>query len=296
MTVEVGLSVFSGLAGNTVPYLDAVAGPFGSLWFPDHLQSNEEGVMEGWSLLAFHLARHPDKVCGHQVLCNEFRPPALVAKMAASTQVLSGGRLVLGIGAGWHGDEAAAYGMDFGSAPRRIARLGEGIELIRALWSGAPVTHRGEHYAVDGARCQPAPDPIPPVMVGGSGERYLLAVVASHADWWNHIYRDPAEFGHKLGVLRSHCERIGRDPDEIVPVLGTQVLIGESEDDVLRLMDDREVRSVDRNGIAGTPEQVTEKLLAGVDAGAGKLIVGFADSPRTDGTELFIRDVLPALT
>lgn len=295
MSVPVGLSVFSGLSEATTPYLDAVNQPFDSLWFPDHLQSNSVGVMEGWTLLAFHLARYPDKTCGHQVLCNEFRHPAVLAKMAASAQVLSEGRVVLGLGAGWHRDEAVAYGLDFGRTPERVARMSEAIEIIRLLWKGDPVVYDGEHYRVDGAECVPAPAVAPPVMVGGSGERLVLGAVAAHADMWNHIYRDVDEFSHKLGVLHTHCQRIGRNPDEITPVLGSHVLIAENERELERLRQADHVRSVDTNGLAGTPEQVTAALLAGIEAGAGQVIVGFADSPRTEGTELFAREVLPAL-
>lgn len=295
MSLSVGLSVWSGLGEVTVPYLDAVAAPYDSLWFPDHLQTNEVGVMEGWTMLSYCLARFPDKVCGHQVLCNEFRPPSVLAKMAASAQVMSGGRVVLGIGAGWHRDEAVAYGLDFPSTPERVARMAESISLIRRLWTGQPVTFQGEYYQLDGAECLPAPDVAPPVMVGGSGEKYLLAAVAEHADRWNFIFQDVAEFTRKLGVLRRHCERVGRDPAAIEPVLGTQVLVAENAADLARLRADESVRSVTRNGIAGTVDQVADVLGRGLAEGAEGIIVGFADSPRADGAELFARDVLPVL-
>lgn len=295
MTGFVGLSVWSGLGAATMPYVDAVAGPYDSLWFPDHLQTNDVGVMEGWTMLAFALARYPDKVCGHQVLCNEFRPPSVLAKMAASAQVISAGRFILGIGAGWHREEAEAYGLEFPSTPQRVARLSEAITVTRQLWSGEPVTFAGDHYRLTGAECRPVPVPPPPVMIGGSGERLVLAAVATHADLWNHIFRDVAEFRHKLGVLHGHCERLGRDPADITPVLGTQLLIGESERDLARLAADDRVRSVSANGLAGTVEQVTDTLGEAIAAGARSVIVGFADSPRPDGAELFAREVLPAL-
>ncbi len=296
MSVGVGLSVYSGLGAATVGYLDAVAAPFDSLWFPDHLQSNPEGVMEGWTLFTHSLARYPDKVCGHQVLCNEFRHPAHLAKMAATAQVLSGGRVVLGIGAGWLRSEAEAYGLDFPTTPARVARLREAVTLVRQLWTGEPVTIEGDHYRVREAVCTPSPHPPPPVMIGGSGERHVLAAVADHADWWNHIYRDLEEFSHKRRVLRAHCEAGGRDPEEILSVIGTQVLIADRESELDRMRAHGAVRAVDRNGLAGTPEQIGEALGAAVDRGAGMVIVGFADSPRPEGTELFAREVLPGLT
>lgn len=105
MSVPVGLNVWSRLMEDTFPYLDQTASPFDSLWFPDHVQYDGHKVAEGWSLLAYALARYPDKLCGHEVLCNSFRNPAHLAKMVATAQALSGGRVILGIGAGWNEEE-----------------------------------------------------------------------------------------------------------------------------------------------------------------------------------------------
>ena len=290
--IPVGLSVYSGLGADTFRYIDRVGDPFESLWFPDHLQSNAEGVMEGWSLLVFGLARYPSKLCGHQVLNNEFRDPAILAKMVATVQVLSEGRFVLGLGAGWHRAEAVSYGMEFPNAETRVDRMIEAIDLMRALWTGGPVSFAGQHYRVAGAEVRPPPSPIPPVMIGGSGERHALRGVAARADWWNHIFTDLGEFTRKRSVLDEHCERFDRDPSEIVSVLATQVLIAESEAELERLRDRDDVRSIDRNGIAGTPDQVLERIMDGINAGARRIIVGFADSPRTDGAVLFAESVL----
>lgn len=115
MSIPIGLNVWSRLVDSMFPYIDQVAQPFDSLWFPDHVQFGANTVGEGWSLLMFALARYPDKVCGHEVMCNSFRNPAHLAKMSATAQVLSGGRFVLGIGAGWHEEEYRAYGWPFPS-------------------------------------------------------------------------------------------------------------------------------------------------------------------------------------
>src|SRR3989449_5824498 len=113
---------------------------------------------------AWTLARYPDKLCGHEVLCNSFRNPAHLAKMAATLQALSGGRLVLGIGAGWNEEEYRAYGWPFPPARVRIAQLAEAIELIRTMWTQAPAHYKGEHYRIEGAYCEPRPQPGPPIM------------------------------------------------------------------------------------------------------------------------------------
>jgi alkanesulfonate monooxygenase SsuD/methylene tetrahydromethanopterin reductase-like flavin-dependent oxidoreductase (luciferase family) len=132
-------------------------------------------------------------------------------------------------------------------------------------------------------------------MVGGAGERYLLRVVAEHADWWNYIYLDTASYAQKQAVLKAHCREVGRDYETIVQVLASQIVIGESEEEVRRLLARPDVRSVESNGFAGTPEQITERLLAGIAQGAKRINVSFADSPRPDGTLLFSERVLPHL-
>ncbi|BCX02439.1 MAG: LLM class F420-dependent oxidoreductase [Candidatus Roseilinea sp.] len=294
MSTPIGLNVWSRLVEDTFPYLDRVAAPFDSLWFPDHVQYGSHKVAEGWTLLAFALARYPDKLCGHEVLCNSFRNPAHLAKMAATAQAISRGRFVLGIGAGWNEEEYLAYGWPFPPAHVRIAQLAEAIQLIRALWTDAPANYTGEHYRITGAHCEPRPTPLPPIMIGGAGEKHLLRVVAQHADWWNYPYTDLATYAHKQNVLQAHCRAAGRDYDEIVQVVRVGVLVAESEAAVRHLQAQPFVRQLD-GGLAGTPEQVAERLLAIIKQGADRITVHFADSPRIEGTCLFAEAVMPLL-
>ncbi|MEX1018031.1 MAG: LLM class flavin-dependent oxidoreductase [Litorilinea sp.] len=296
MSVPVGLNIFSGLVSRTTPYLDAVAAPFESIWYPDHVQYGGKPVGEGWTLMVYGLARYTDKICGHQVLCNSFRNPAHLAKMAATAQAMSGGRFVLGIGAGWNEEEYHAYGWPFPRPRVRIEEMVEAIQICRAMWQGGPTDFQGKHYTLAGAYCEPAPDPAPPVMIGGAGEKYLLRAVAEHADWWNYIYQTPAAYAHKQAILQEHCQTVGRDYDEIVQVMASQILVAPTEAALAKLQNDPDVRPVTANGIAGTPDQVTAQLLAAVEQGARRINVSFADSPRTDGTLLFIEEVLPHLT
>jgi alkanesulfonate monooxygenase SsuD/methylene tetrahydromethanopterin reductase-like flavin-dependent oxidoreductase (luciferase family) len=294
MPTPVGLNVWSRLVADTFPYLDRTAAGFESLWFPDHVQYEGHKVAEGWSLLAFALGRYPDKLCGHEVLCNSFRNPALLAKMVATTQALSGGRVVLGIGAGWNEEEYRAYGWPFPNTRTRIAQMAEAIELIRAMWTEAPASYQGQHYQIAGAYCEPRPDPLPPIMIGGAGEKYLLRAVAQHADWWNYVFTDAETYTHKQAVLQEHCRAVGRDYDAIAQVVRVGVLIAETEQDVWRLREEPYVRPLE-SGAIGTPEQVTEMLLGIVAQGADRLTVHFVDAPRTEGTELFAATVLPHL-
>lgn len=295
MAIPVGLNVWSRLVEHTFPYLDRTAAPFDSLWLPDHVQYDGHPVAEGWTLFCWALARYPDKRCGHEVLCNSFRNPAHLAKMVATAQALSGGRAILGIGAGWNEEEYRAYGWPYPPARVRIAQLDEAIEVIRRMWRGDPVEHRGEHYAISGARCEPPPRPSPPIMVGGSGERYLLRVVARHADWWNYVFRGAEAYRHKQDVLKQHCRDVGRDYDEIQQVVRVGILIAETEREIDRLKSDAAIRPLSDMQLVGTPAQVTEVLLDVIARGAHRLTVNFGDVPRPEGTWLFAATVLPHL-
>lgn len=293
--LPVGLNVWSRLVARTFPYLDQTAAPFDALWFPDHVQYNGHPVAEGWTLLAWALARYPDKLAGHEVLCNSFRNPAHLAKMMATAQALSGGRAVLGIGAGWNREEYLAYGWPFPPAPVRIAQLGEAIALIRAMWAGAPAVVQGEHYRIEGAYCEPRPAPVPPVMVGGGGEKHLLRVVAQHADWWNWTYQGRAEYSRKQEVLKAHCRAVGRDYEAIQQVIRVGILIAETEAEVAAMKARADIRPLGDMQLVGTPDQITEALLEVVRQGAHQLTVNFADVPRPEGTRLFAEVVLPRL-
>lgn len=295
MTTSIGISIWSGLVAHTFPYLDQIVAPFDSIWLPDHVQYDDANVAEGWTLLTWALARYPDKICGHQVLCNSFRNPAHLAKMGATAHHLSGGRFVLGIGAGWNEGEYISYNWPFPKPSVRTAQLAESIQIIRAMWTASPANFDGAHYQIHDAYCEPQPRPLPPVMVGGAGEKFTLRVVAEHADWWNFIFQDVETYRHKQSVLKEHCLNVGRTYEEIEQALAVHLLLGESEAEVRRLQETEGVRSVSVNGFAGTPAQVTERLLAGLDQGASRLILGFADSPRVDGTQMFVEEVLPHL-
>jgi alkanesulfonate monooxygenase SsuD/methylene tetrahydromethanopterin reductase-like flavin-dependent oxidoreductase (luciferase family) len=215
--------------------------------------------------------------------------------MAATLQTVSAGKVVLGIGAGWNEEEYVAYGWPYPSARVRIAQLAEAIQIIKAMWSESPATFVGQYYQVSNAYCEPRPDPAPPIMIGGAGEKYLLRVVAQYADWWNYVYKGRDTYAHKQAVLQSHCREVGRDYDEIVQVIHLGILVAESEKEVQRLQASPDVRSVGENDVAGTPQQVTEALLEAVDQGAQRITVHFCDAPRLEGTQLFAAEVMPHL-
>ena len=163
---------------------ELIKGHFDSFWFVDHLQAGDAALLEGWTALTYFAGLHPEFMFGHAVLCQSFRNPALLAKMGATAQFLSGGRFILGIGAGWKEEEYTAYGYDFPPAGTRVEELAEALQIIRAMWRDERVTVQGKHYRVVDASCEPRPQPIPPVMVGAFKPR-MLRVAARYADWWN---------------------------------------------------------------------------------------------------------------
>ena len=193
----------------------------GSLWLYDHLYG--PGVpnipsLEAWTLATALLSRTERLRVGHMVLCNQFRHPAVLAKMATTLDQISDGRLELGIGSGSIEDEHLRTGLPWGSFRERSERLGETLEILTQAFANQIVDFEGSHYAVRDMPIVPGPvqRPRPPIVVGGVGEKYTLPLVARFADVWNVPTYALGELEHKVTVLRSICAEIGRDPAEIV--------------------------------------------------------------------------------
>jgi alkanesulfonate monooxygenase SsuD/methylene tetrahydromethanopterin reductase-like flavin-dependent oxidoreductase (luciferase family) len=265
---------------------------FGSIWFADHFMFDDADVNEAWTLLTYAAALAPELQVGHLVICNSYRPPALVAKMGASLQALTQGRFVLGYGAGWHKPEFEAYGYNFPSAATRIAMMEEGLEVIRAMWRDAPATFHGRFYHVENARCEPRPETMPPVMVGGDGEQLTLRAVARHADWWNIFSRTAEVAAHKLDVLREHCAAEGRDFATIRKTWSGAIVIDRDHQAALKragaALED------EQPPIAGDPAAVREQIGALAELGFDLFQLSFPLFPDTSDMELFIAEVLPA--
>lgn len=175
-----------------------------------------EATFECWSMMAHMAATTSRARIGQMVTCNEYRTPAYLAKIAATVDVMSGGRLDLGLGCGWYGEEFDAYGYDYGTIGRRLRRLEESLILLKRLWQEDRVDYEGKHYKAVDTICEPKPlqSPHPPIWIGGRGEKILLRLVAEHANVWN--YNGPQrEFPHYLEVLKRHCSDVGRDFDTI---------------------------------------------------------------------------------
>ena len=272
--------------------LDVAADGFTSFWIPDHLQFSTKYRLECWSVLTWIAARYPQTKVGTIVLANSFRQPALLAKMAATVQTLSNGRLILGYGAGWHAEEYEAYGYPYPSPGVRVDMMEEGIKVIQKLWTEAPANFEGTYYRLRDAYCEPRPDPLPTLMIGGGGEQRTLRLVARYADWWNDVARPLPVLERKLRVLREHCVAEGRDYDSIRKTYMVRVYIDRSHSRALEMAGD--AFGGEAAAIAGDPVAVREQfeVLAGMGIDLFQVLLpGF---PQTDDMRLFIDEVVSA--
>lgn len=275
--------------------LEQIQDSFDSAWVADHLvpwadwEEDTTDLLECMATICYLAAAFPTLQFGNIVLCQSYRNPALLAKMASTLQTLSGGRFILGIGAGWKEDEYRAYDYEFPKASVRIAQLDEAVQIIRALWIDAPATFQGKYYSVRDAYCEPKPEPHPPILIGGGGEKLTLRVVAKYADWWNMPGTPPDVYAHKLTVLQGHCQAVGRNFDDIVKTWDGGIAIAETEEDARQLAD----ASPFGIPIVGTPDTVADALRVYTDMNVEHFMLRFADFPNTAGIELFAREVIP---
>ncbi len=278
--------------------LGRVQGKFDSAWVADHFipwarfQPDDTDTLECFTTMAYLAGAFPELDFGSIVLCQSYRNPALLAKMGASLQILSGGRFILGIGAGWKEDEYRAYNYEFPKPSVRIGQLDETVRIIRKMWAEAPASFEGKYYRIENAYCEPRPEPAPPIMIGGGGEKLTLRVVAQQADWWNFPGGSPENYARKLAALRSHCEAVGRDYDDIVKTwAGEAITIAETEAEAQRIAERNPFHGP--AAMVGTPPQVADQLRRFTEMGVEHVILRFADFPNTTGVTLFAEEVIP---
>lgn len=279
-------------------YLDVLHGHFETAWVGDHFfpwmdtVDQRTDTIEAWTTLTYCMAKYPLLKGGTIVLSQAYRSPALLAKMAANLQWLSGGRFILGIGAGWKENEYRAYGYNYPSTGERLAQLDEAVQVIRAMWTQAAPAFQGKYYTIQDAFCSPLPAPPPPLMIGGHGRKKTLRLVAKYADWLNFNNCPVDEYRELLGVLDEHCRAVGRNPAEIVKTYASDCLaIAPKRTEVDRLLADSPFREFSL--LAGTPDESAAKIRAFADLGVQHFILRFPDFPKTGCAEYFIQEVLP---
>jgi len=296
--------------------LHADAGPWESVWVYDHFhttpQPSAEATHEAWALMAGLAAVTTRVRLGQMCTCMAYRPPMYLAKVAATADHISGGRIEMGIGGGWYEHEWRAYGYGFPRAGERLKMLDEGVRIMRMAWRDGVATLHGEHYDVDGAICQPLPrqEGGIPLWIAGGGEKVTLKIAARYANYTN-FDGTPEGFARKSELLRGHCETVGRDFGEITRSANYNVIIGRDEAEVAErrrryvdrvrpyLSDDQiaaQLRGFDGMPAVGTPEQVIENLSALRDAGMTYGILYFPEAAYDrSGIDLFASEVIPAL-
>lgn len=295
---------------------------FDSVWVSDHLfldwskyggPDDVQGSLECWTTLSALSAVTKRVRIGSLTLCNDLRNPGLLAKMAASLDLLSDGRLDIGIGAGWYEPEFRAAGLKFDPPRVRIGRLGESVEILGRLLAGEELTFKGDHYTIDGALCRPGPrqHPRPPIWIGGKGD-LLLETAARVADGWNFSWiGDPGFYRERAAAADAACERTGRDPQDLRRSVGAFVVAGRDDRDVRRRFD----RLVERTpsgvltavsfeefrtrGVVGTIAEVVDVLGRLIEVGVEEVVACTGALPfqvaDEDDVALLGTDIAPAL-
>jgi len=303
--------VMSGLAQR------ADAGPWESLWVYDHFHTtpvpSEEATHEAWTLMAAFAASTSRIRLGQMCTCMGYRNPAYLAKVAATIDIVSGGRVEMGIGGGWYQHEWEAYGYGFPEVPQRLAMLREGVDIMRQAWTTGTATLDGTHYQVDGAIVRPLPlqEGGIPMWVAGGGEKVTLKIAAQYAQYTN-FSGTLEDIDRRSAALRGHCDALGRDFDSITRSSNFNTIIGATEQEARERLEAFKARLLPHLGEAGVErieheytsspafgsvEQVVERLAERQAHGITYAIHYFPEAAYDlSGVELFEREVIPALS
>ena len=287
---------------------------FDSAWVYDHFHTvpepTQEVTYEAWTLMAALAATTENIRLGQMCTCNTYRPPSYLAKVASNIDVISGGRLEMGIGAGWYEHEHDGYGYEFKSPGGRLGMLREGVEIMKAMWTEDVVDYEGEYYTLKGAINQPKglQKPHIPFWIAGGGEKVTLNIAARYAQYTNFGGDDLEVFKGKSHILEGHCRDVGTDFDAITRSANFNILCADTEEGVAAKKSwyrEHLEKSVSPKGAdrflrmyepsSGTPEQIVAMLEEFEAAGMHYAIVNFADiAYDRESVELFAREVLPA--
>lgn len=279
---------------------------FDSFWVMDHFHQLQmmgapgEPMLEGWTTISA-LAGVTKKIkLGTLVTGIIYRHPSILAKIGATLDVLSNGRLFMGVGAGWNEEESLAYGIasSFPSIRERLDRLEEAIQIIRKMWTDEPTaTFVGRYYQIKNAYCNPKPiqRPSPPILVGGEGEKRTLEIVAKYADACN-LLGSPETIKRKLDVLKEHCKKVGRDYDSILKTKLGGVLIDNNEEEakkrvnlILKGMSEQQIKEYI---IYGTADSVLQQIELLEKVGIQYFIVNLEPSRQFDELESFAMNII----
>jgi alkanesulfonate monooxygenase SsuD/methylene tetrahydromethanopterin reductase-like flavin-dependent oxidoreductase (luciferase family) len=277
-----------------------------SLWLYDHLYGPgmpDYPSLEAWTLATALLSRTERIQIGHMVLCNQFRHPAVLAKMATTLDQISAGRLQLGIGSGSIPDEHERVGIDWGTFRERSERLGETLEILSQAFADERINFQGKHFDVRDFPVKPGPvrQPRPPIVVGGVGEKYTMPLVARYADVWNVPTYALGELEHKVSVLRSICADIGRDPSSIVMSVEAVMALAPSDASLPAVRQLAEKRfgmpgfGLREGGLIGTPSAIVDRIGQLQNLGFGQIVLFTHDRGSDETLDLLASDVIARL-
>lgn len=277
-----------------------------SLWLYDHLYGPgmpEYPSMEAWTLATALLSRTERLRVGHMVLCNQFRHPVTLAKMATTLDQISGGRLTLGIGSGSIEDEHRRAGLPWGTFKQRSALLGETLQILQQAFTAERIDFAGEHFTVTDFPVKPGPvqKPGPPIVVGGVGEKFTLPLVARYADVWNVPTYALDQIEPKIAALRSICAEIGRDPDSIVLSIEAVMALAPDASSLPAVRGLAEKRfggpgfGLHDTGLIGTADQIVDRLGKLAEMGFRQIVLFTHDRCSDQTLELLAAKVVPQL-
>ena len=282
--------------------VEAERSNFDSFWVMDHFHqianvgASNEPMFEGWTTLGV-IAGLTSKIrLGTMVTGIVYRYPSILAKIGATLDILSKGRLYMGIGAAWNAEESEAYGIHFPSTSERFRRLEEAVQIIRKMWTEDHASFKGEFYEIKNAYCIPKPiqKPYPPILIGGSGEKKTLKLVAKYADACN-VFGSPETVKRKFSILREHCRAVGRNYYDIVKTKLGAVVIDKDSDTLRRRVSEAFNKWPDemRNEfvIAGNPDEVRRKIETFRDVGVDYMIVSFEPKRELESLRLFGEEI-----
>ena len=263
---------------------------FRSLWMVDHFfWQPDMPTFEVWSVLSFLAARFPTHDVGPMVLGQSYRNPALTALMAATLQTLTNGRFIMSIGAGWKEDEYRAYNYDFPRAGIRIEQLKDTLNIFKKMWTEpGQVNYEGKHYKVVDAWCEPKPDPMIPIIVGGGGKK-TMRLAAQYADMWNLFHTNLEYYTERLDILKQHCDDLDRDISTLRLTWFGHIAIGKTRAEAEKLRKP----NADNHAFIGTPEQVAEEIATFVETGVDYFMVRIDGLPNPDVIGLITEELMP---
>lgn len=276
--------------------LSLIAEHFDSFWMIDHLQDGASDMLESFTTISYLAALHPQLRFGHTVVCQSFRNPGLLAKMGATLQFLSGGRFMLGLGAGWNEAEYRAYGYDFPPAPVRVEQLEETVQIVKAMWTQERATFQGNRYQIHDAICEPRPDLTPPLIIGAFKPK-MLRLTATYADGWDVSSTGIVAYRRMGEIFAQACADVGRDPATVRRSWSGGCACAATQAEAEAIAGDLySAQSLEEDfGFVGTPEQIVAQMRPFIEVGVDSFLLDCGGFPNLTTLELLVSDVLPII-